>query len=502
MIGRKVILQIITRLLSSALAFIALFFISRYFEPDVYGTIIWSLSFVAIFNVISDLGLNSAHVKRVSEGLDINDCLSTFLVGKLFLTGLMAVLVLSSLFVWISLLGNQLPESSMEIVFIFVLFYVMVDLAQIAIMTFDARLQTAKSQLSYFFDPLIRVPFVIIIAVNGLSDVHLAYAYLLGATGFAIASLLILSRDNISWKRPNLFRSYLSFAFPISTIIIMGTLATNVDKLLLGIFWSADMVGFYAMPQGILAIFGIIGAAVTTLAFPAFSKLHSEKNLEAVRKGTVDAERYISMITLPAIIVIVIFPLEVATVLLGPNYADAAGPLRFLSISVFLVLLNGIYSSQINALNRPELNARIVFISLIVVVILLFVLVPENIMGTNLLGMAATGAAIANMSYFVTQFISYRITTQRLTGAGFNTELIKHVLAGIVSGISVIILSQIMVLNSWITLIGYGLGSWAIFAFIIYLLGGLSRKDIAYVMEVINPRKMLRYINDELRGKE
>jgi O-antigen/teichoic acid export membrane protein len=501
-IGRKILLIMVTRVIAAGIAFIALFFISRYLDPDVYGTVVWTLSFVAVFNVVADLGLNSAHIKRVSEGKDLDDCLSTYLVCKLTLIGIMVTIVLVSLWIWTSVLGAQFTETSMEIVLIFILYYVMVDLGQIAITTFNARMQTAKSQISQFFDPLVRMPFIIIVCLGGLSAAHLAYAYLLGMTTFAIVSLLILSRDRLRWKRPTLFRSYLAFALPISAVLILGTVATNIDKLLIGVFWSAEIVGFYGMPQSILSLFGIIGTAVSTLAFPAFSKLFAENNPRAVKRGTVDAERYISMIALPAIIVIVILPLEVATVLLGPNYTESAGPLRFLSISILLVLLNSVYSSQIYALNRPELNARVILVSLIVVIFLLLVLVPQELGGMSLLGLAATGAAMANMFYFLTQFFAFRFITRRLTGVGFNRELLKHAIAGLASAAVVVMLAWWLPLDSWITLVVYGLISWAVFLTVLFLLKGVSRSDIQYVLDVVNLRRMIGYIKDEFKKED
>ncbi|MHA1288478.1 MAG: oligosaccharide flippase family protein [Candidatus Thorarchaeota archaeon] len=502
MIGRKSFLIMLSRLFSAGLTFIGLFFITRYLGAEIYGTIAWTMALVATFNCVSDLGLNAAHIKRVSEGKNINDCLSTFVVGKLLLTALMVVFVISSLTIWTMVLGNPLTETSTNIVLLFVLFYVFYDIATIATVTFDARLETAKSQLALLINPLVRVPLVVFISLNGLQDIHLAYAYVLAGTGFAIASMLLLSREKISWKRPTLFRSYMIFAIPIATVIIMGAISGNIDKLLIGIFWNVESVGYYSASQQILILFSVVGVAVSTLAFPAFSKLHSEGDIRAVRAGTLEAERYISMIALPAITVIVLFPTEVARVLLGGGFAESGGPMRFLAISIFFSLLNGVYLSQIYAVNRPDLTAKLFFISLIVNIFFLMILVPSSFAGLELFGLAATGAAIANMLYFATMFISFRFVTGRLTGTGFNSRLLLHLVAAALSGIVILVLSSFWILDGWIALFSYGLISFAVFSFALFILRELKRSDLEYLLRVINPKEMMNYIFSELKGKK
>ena len=80
----------------------------------------------------------------------------------------------------------------------------MLDIAQIATATFDARLKTAKSQISLFMEPIVRVPLVVFVAFNRLSDVQLAYAYLLGTLAIAVISLILLSRERIRWRKQTL----------------------------------------------------------------------------------------------------------------------------------------------------------------------------------------------------------------------------------------------------------------------------------------------------------
>ena len=100
MIGRRSLLIVLSTILAAVLSFVGLLAMTNYLGKDVYGNISWVLATVATLNIISDLGFQSAHIKRVSEGQDENDCISTYFVTKLVLTSVMVVFVFVSIFVW------------------------------------------------------------------------------------------------------------------------------------------------------------------------------------------------------------------------------------------------------------------------------------------------------------------------------------------------------------------------------------------------------------------
>ena len=276
------------------MAFIGLFFMTRYLGADVYGSVSWAMAFVATFNSLADLGFGAAHVKRVSEGKDIDDCVSTYSILKIVLTAVMVISVLTSILIWASFTGEWYSSTTYEVIVLFILYYVFYDIAGIATATFDAKVETASTQLSVFMDPIVRIPLVVFVSINRMSTVHLAYAYVLAGLAVAIVSLVLLSRKKLYFCRPTLIKSYLAFAFPIALVSVMGAISGNADRLLIGLFWSDAQVGYYTASQSFLGLFAVIGTAVSTLAFPTFSKFHAEGKLEEIREKTRAAERYIA----------------------------------------------------------------------------------------------------------------------------------------------------------------------------------------------------------------
>lgn len=501
MLGRRSLLIVVTKMLSSALAFIGLFAMTNYLGKDVYGSIAWIMATLATLNSVADLGFGSAHIKRISEGKDENDCLSTYTTIKLLLTIFMVLFVLSALLIWTNVLGGVISPDAWSIVLLFVLYYVLYDLSSIATATFTARMETSKAQLIALSDPFIRIPLIVFVSINHMTANELAYAYVFGALGVLIVGRFLLRRGNLHWKKPTLFRSYLKFALPIALITVAGSIAANLDKIMIGYFDTPGDVAYFSSSQTLLATFGIVGVAVATLTFPSFSKLHSEGNIESIRRLTHVAERYIAMIGIPVATLIVLFPTEVCVALFGGEFAPSGDVIRFLAISMVLTLLNQVYASQIMGMNRPDVTAKIILLTFSMNVALLVVFVPHDFFGIHMLGLSYRGAAIVNVITTLTVFLSVRIIVKQLTGTTSNPRIIRHIIAGVTAGAAIAMLDLVFPLHGIFRLIVFGAVTLAVFFMALAALKEFTRADIKYLLDLVNPSKMYNYIGDEMKKR-
>ncbi|MGD0817152.1 MAG: flippase [Methanomassiliicoccales archaeon] len=502
MLGRRSLLIVLSSVITSALAFIGLFAMTNYLGKDVYGNIAWILAALATLNSVADLGFGSAHIKRVSEGMDEDDCISTFTVIKLLLTVFMVIFVFLALLVWTDVLGGYISPSAWNLVFLFVLYYVMYDIASVAIQTFTARMETAKAQLVGIVDPLIRIPLIVFVSINHMTANELAYAFVLAALGVLITSILLFRRDRFHWKKPTLFGTYIKFAMPIALITIAGAITMNLDKIMIGFFDSPGSVAYYSSSQTLLGAVGVIGSAVATLTFPSFSRLHSEGKTENIREVTHIAERYISMIGIPIATLIILFPTEVCVALFGGQFAPAGDTMRFLAITTVLTLLNTVYTSQILGVNRPDISAKIILGTFAMNVILLLVFVPDQLFGVKVLGMSYTGAAIVSAMTALAVFVSVRIIVKMLTGTTSNPRILRHILSGLVAGVAIFLLNIVYPFSGIIGIIIFGGVTLVVFFSTMTALKEFSRNDIDYFLDLLNPSKMISYMGDEMKNKK
>lgn len=498
-LGRKSLVVLISKILSSVLSLVGLIMTSRYLGPEINGQVSWAIALVTTFNSISDFGFASAHVKRISEGKDVNDCLSTYTVIKLLLTLGMVVGTSIYLLVWKTIDPFAISSSDMDILILIILYCVFYNISSLFWTTYEARMESVKAQLVSLAEPLSRTPLMILVALLGLGAISLAYTYVIGAITMCVVGLVLMSREQIKLKRPTLYRQYWVFALPVSLITVFGTLSWNLDKLVIEAFGGTTAVAFFSQPQTLLGVLGFIGGAVTSLTFPAFSRMHTSGDIEGIRDVTRQSERYISMIALPVVIVLVLFPTETITTFLGDLYQPAAEPLRYLSISTYISLLSMAYSPQISGTNRPDLSAKLIGMTLVLNAVLLFVFVPSSLGGVQMLGLGVVGAALVSIIVSFVYLVVVRNIVFRLTETRSNPRILLHVLCGVLSGVVLFAIFQFYPILHWWQLLFYGVIEIPIFFGLMVVVRELTKNDMTYFYDVVHPRHMWDYISDEMK---
>lgn len=500
MIGRKSLLIVITKAVSAMLGFLGLFLITRYFPEDTYGQIIYTMALVGLFNAFSDLGFATSHIKRISEGRDLDDCLSSYIVVKLLLTGAMVALVVASFYVYTMAMGHPLSDTSIELVLLFVLYFVFYNVAQIATATFDAHMQTAKTQLALVSEMLIRVPLIFFFAIPAGGVYPLALSYVIGGLVVMLVSLTLLYRDHYRLVRPTLVRSYATFAAPLAIMVVIGIVVANIDKVALGYFWSSTLVANYGAAQSILNMLYVFGAALSVLLFPTFSRLHENGDGQAIRGMVQRGERYLSFILTPIVCVFLVFPVLIATVLLSEKYSGAAAVMQVLSMSVLVLALGSVYSTHIVAANRAKDMVWLSFMQLGLLLVLLVIFVPTSFFGIPMLGLRAVGTAYASVITTLTIVLLSRVIVWKLVGLGYNRRMTAHLVAALASLLALFIIGEYYDPTRWYDIILMWAASALAFYGLLFGFKELRREDIRYFRDVLNLKEMLSYFRSELKG--
>jgi len=315
MIARKSALMVGTQFFTRFLGWIGLVVLAKLwggFAPEALGIIGFAMAFLAIFNIIADLGFSKAHVKRISEGKDLGTCIGTYAAIKLILTSLMVTVVFAAVYIWKNFFHGGFTDATTEsVILVFVVFYIFLNLAQITTVTFQGRREIAKRQVTVIFENIVKVPLEILVALAGVSIVGVAsispainwpiflqplrqfiaihaigsfamtYVFAVMTTFFV--GIWLLRKYPIKKPSFNLFKSYFSFALPIMLISVIGVISVNIDKIMIGYFWTSVEVGYYFTVQQILQIILILSVAVGTVLFPSLSEHHFSKNFEKIQ---------------------------------------------------------------------------------------------------------------------------------------------------------------------------------------------------------------------------
>ncbi len=531
MIARKSFLIVISQFIIQFIGWIGLVIIAKLwggFAPEALGTIGFAMSFLALFNIVADLGFRGAHVKRVSEGQDLGTCIGTYAAIKLILTGLMVTIIVTAIFIWKNVFQQGFTDATTEsMIFVFIIYYIFSNLSSIAIITFTGTREIVKRELPDIFGKVVKLPLIILVALAGVGTAgisplvewphflqplqqlianhaasSLAITYVINAMVLFFIGLWLLRKYPI--KRPNwgMFKSYFSFALPMMTLSFFSIISINVDKLMIGYFWTSVEVGYYFTVQRILGVITILYIGVNTVLFPTLSEYHSYNNFEKIKKTTHLAERYISMVMIPPIVIIIIFANPIIGIMLSNAFLPAAPVLIILAIYAFILGLRAPYGSLISGINRPSIAAKIGITICITNISLNYLFIPKWGLLSNFGINGPTGAATATVISCIVGFFGMRIMAKKLTGIKLlQSHTPRHITAGVIMAVILYCLNFLFPLIRWYHILGSAGVGLAIYLGVLFITQEFKKEDLIFFLGLLHPKEMFKYVSSELRKK-
>lgn len=506
MIARKSALIMLTNIINGILGYVAIFLIARYMDAPDYalGVIGFAYGFVALFVIFSDLGFDRAHIKRISEGKNIGICIGTFFSIKIFLTAVMVVLLVLAIVGWKYLLGKGFESPEHETaVYIMLVYFVLWSLTQSMRSTYNARKEIAKAQIPMFFETLGRVAATVVVVFNGMGIIALAYTYVIGEIVVFITTLFFFRGYRIEKPSMEYVRLYVKFALPLAIVVASTKIMTNIDKVLIQLFWDAVEGGNYYAVFRLSRFLDIATLAIGTLLFPTMSALHANNDLEGIKKLSFKSERYLSMVISPIIFFMVFLAKPVVHILLSDKFYPAIPILQILPFFALFDALDRPYQSKLMGMDLPHFARNRVIIMVTVNVILNIILIPRDIQmfGIDLAGMGAVGAAIATVVAYFVGLVYTRIQVWKISKMHVNYRIVLHFIAAFIMGVTLFYLDTICPVQRWYDLITFGLIGMGIYLAILYLVREFDKTDFNLFIDTINAKKMLMYIREEIRGK-
>ena len=534
MIARKSFLIVVAQFLVRLFGWVGLLVLAKLwggFAPVALGMIGFATAFIGLFSVIADLGFGQAHIKRISEGQDLGTCIGTYAAIKAVLITIMVLSILGSMYIAEFVLHMNITDASTTtVILIFLIYYVLQNLQHISVNTFNARGEIAKMQITTMFENVVKVPLMILVVLAGVSmskvpiapRVHwpdfltglqqflykhslgaLAMAYVLGIFTSILVGFWLLRKYPL--KKPSwpLTKNYFIFAFPLLLTSILSTLSANIDKIMIGYFWTATEVGYYFSLQQILQIFLIISFSFNTVLFPAFSEYHARKDYISINEITHLAERYISMVIIPIAVVTIIFVHPVITIMLNSAFLPAASTLVILTIYAIITSFMAPYFCMMSGLNKPGFYAITTGVICGINIVLNFLLIPSwgllSPLGIN----GPAGAGVATVCSTFAGFIALKIMAKKLTGIKyFQTHTPRHIIAGFGMGLVLYGVNLIIPVTRWYQLIVFAFLGLAVYLLVLYVLKEFNKKDFKFFLNLVHPKEMFNYIKSEIRDDE
>ncbi len=133
-------------------------------------------------------------------------------------------------------------------------------------------------------------------------------------------------------------RSMLRFGGTVTLDGIVGYLANNLDKVLLGRWWGAQVLGLYGRAYQLVNLpTGNLNSAVGEVAFPALSRVQEDP--VRLKRYFLKGYSLVLALTVPTTIACALFANDLIPVVLGPKWHDAILIFRLLSPTVLILAL-------------------------------------------------------------------------------------------------------------------------------------------------------------------
>src|SRR5207244_4733449 len=118
-------------------------------------------------------------------------------------------------------------------------------------------------------------------------------------------------------------RSMMRFGGAITLVGLLVYIAYNADKVLLGRFWGAEVLGIYGRAYQFINIpTSNLNTAIGQVAFPALSRLQNEP--ERLRSYFLKGYGLYLSLVMPITLACALFAEDIIRVFFGPNWSSAA----------------------------------------------------------------------------------------------------------------------------------------------------------------------------------
>jgi len=465
-----------------AISFITGLIVARVIGASDYGIYNLARNLVDITGILTRLGLEIGLQRFFGETHSARDRASRVAVLRRLrlLTGMLALLPIAA--VWLGL-GRVLEENvyqySRFAEVLLCLALALPFLTDIAVLggAYRGILKLSPSVMAEgVLLPTIRLAAIVMLFAAGWR----LWAVVVGTTlasFLAAAFLAMRARSDFRDDAPahphpwvDAFR-VLRYSSVLAIAVLVNTLTSSMDVLMLGRFATAQDLGQYSLVKMLLMLMGVFGAAFSQ----GLGTLVAERHFRGDRAGMVRvmslSARLITLVTLPIFAIFLFWGAQL-THLFGPSFAGSQAVVGWLAAGQFVFMILGPSGWALSMTGKHILEVKILSIGLVLATLLCWVAVPA---------FGQLGAAIATCASMAITNLARVLYVRRSIGAlPFGGDIFIIVATGIgLAWASNAVVAQFSLPSYWnafsgITcfLLAYGAAGWA------YLLTEAEKRGI------------------------
>jgi len=375
---------------STGISALGIIIVARLLSPSEYGIYTIAMTVPTLIVTFRDWGVDRAIIKYAAQYNSENKLAN---VKRILVAGAVFEIILGlSLTALSFLLAGFLSTSVfqrpnlkplIQIASLIILGDALVTAAQSALIGLEKMGLTSINMVVQSCLRAFLMPLLIILGLGTFGATLGASAALAIAGLFSILILSSLYKklqkpSDYTFKIVETMKTMLKFGLPLSMSAIIGGFLTQFYNILIAIYTTNLMIGNYSVATNFAVLIGFFAMPVSTVLFPAFSKLDSQKERETLRNVFQFSVKYAALLVVPATALIISLSQPAISTLFGEEYSEAPLFLALFAIN-YLFSAFGILSlgNLINSQGETRVNLLLTLVTSAIGFPLSILLIPR-----------------------------------------------------------------------------------------------------------------------------
>lgn len=384
------------KIASTFLGLLTAVFVARVLGPEQYGVYAYVMALVSLFSIPAAFGLPQLVVRETAKAYSHEQWglmrgiwgWSTRIVGGLTVVmGVTALVV--SLF-----MAERFSAAQLQTMYWGVLLIPFMTLGGLRGAALRGLKKVNQGQVP---DALVRpLVFLVLIAMLGLLHVELsapsamAMSVMSAALAFGVGAWLLWKSCPMGIRQKPVAvingKAWLKSAMPLALTSALFMVNQNTDIVMIGWYGTASDVGIYrvSVVGGGLVVFAL--SSMNMVIGPYYAQFYAKKELAQLQKLATQSARAILLMTLPVVLVFLLFGKSLITMVYGPQFIAAYAPLVVISIGQLMSAGFGSVGLILNMTGHEMETTKGIAVAALTNVLLNMLLIPWY---------GITGAAVA-----------------------------------------------------------------------------------------------------------
>jgi O-antigen/teichoic acid export membrane protein len=373
--GKKIAMNTFFLLLSSifnaVISIVTTSIIAKSIGPELYGKYTFSLSFIYIFSVLANFGLESFFIRETAR----NHANIAIIADIFHLKILLAIFTIISIILSAHILGY--PSETILVIYILCagLFFQILSESLLSVYR-----SIEKMHVTSLFSTLFRVlcAIIVIAAVySGIGFYGIVSAFSIGNALIFAGVLIVFCREFNALRLSLALSKWLPLfrhGLPFYLSALLTMCYSKINILILSKFVTDREMGFFMAAVNLVENLYFIPTAFNTAVFPAFSRLYGS-SFESLQNVFSRIMKYLIILTVAVVSGTILISEEVILLIYGHEFLPAVPLLNILIFMWFFNFFTNTHSSLLFSIQKEAAQVKIMATATILNILLNFILI-------------------------------------------------------------------------------------------------------------------------------